>query len=91
MVNRNYKNGYSKELRIVNKLRERGCLAFRSAGSHSPIDVFGMDTITHEIVLIQSKLGKLTKQEEKAILEYGKGLEGIYMVHFKLIRSNEST
>ena len=39
MTNNNYKRGYTKEREIVNSFRKQGLIAYRSAGSHSPIDV----------------------------------------------------
>jgi Holliday junction resolvase len=38
----NYRRGYEIERKIVNMLRDEGYIAVRSAGSHSPIDVFGI-------------------------------------------------
>ena len=42
-MNKNYLKGVRKERKIVNIARNEGKLAFRSAGSHSPIDVFILD------------------------------------------------
>lgn len=39
----NYSRGYEIERKIVNDQRNNGCVAFRSAGSHSPIDVVYID------------------------------------------------
>lgn len=39
MPNANYIKGVKKERKIVNSNKANGCIAFRSAGSHSPIDV----------------------------------------------------
>jgi len=39
----NYQRGYEIERKIVNEHRKMGCVAFRSAGSHSPIDVVYVD------------------------------------------------
>lgn len=51
-----YRKGYEKELRLVHKYKADGCnIAFRSAGSHSPIDVVGIDSLRKKIYLIQSK------------------------------------
>ena len=65
MPNSAYKRGAEKERRIVNSFKAKGCLAFRSAGSHSPIDVFVLNPKSHEIKLIQSKLGKSYTQSFK--------------------------
>jgi len=36
----NYRRGYDSERDIVNRFRTLGFIAVRSAGSHSPVDVF---------------------------------------------------
>ena len=85
--NRNYKRGYEKERRIVNEARDRGCIAFRSAGSHSPIDVAIIDYNNAEIKLIQCKSTKKLKGgiepklKEKLERELG-FLNGTYTVRF---------
>lgn len=82
----NYKRGADKERRIVNRFREAGYLAFRSAGSHSPIDVFALNPKTHEIILVQSKLGKfLSNPAREKIIQEGKKLNGIYTLSFALM------
>lgn len=51
-----YRKGYEKELRLVHNYKAMGfSIAFRSAGSHSPIDVVAIDSINKKIKLIQSK------------------------------------
>jgi Holliday junction resolvase len=47
--------GIRKEQDIVKEARERGLLAFRSAGSHSPIDVCIIDKHQKKIFFIQCK------------------------------------
>lgn len=39
----------------MNSARENGCLSFRSAGSHSPVDVCIIDEKIRRIDFIQSK------------------------------------
>ena len=80
----NYRRGTDKERRIVNKFRARDCIALRSAGSHSIIDVVVIDYMNHEIKLIQSKLGYLSKRKKKEILDQGNALNGAYQVNFEL-------
>jgi len=64
MVNKNYQKGTRYERKLVNESREEGKIAFRSAGSHSPIDVVIIDTKNMKIWLYQCKKGKhnLTKK-----------------------------
>lgn len=54
--NRAYQKGVRKERRIIKELKNAGFdIAHRTAGSHSPIDVFGICRASKEIVFIQSK------------------------------------
>lgn len=85
-----YENGADKERRILNRLKRdypEGVGA-RSAGSHSIIDVWFLDPVTHTLKLIQSKLGKLSGPERARILEEGYKLSGLYLVKFELIEKN---
>jgi Holliday junction resolvase len=75
-----YRKGADKERRIVNKAREAGYLAFRSAGSHSPIDVFILNPTAHHIYLIQSKSSKMPESQKQKILEELKKYQGLYEV-----------
>ena len=82
--NRNYARGYEKERKIVNGLRSAGCLAFRSAGSHSPIDVFALDPQLKVILLIQSKPKSMPEAEKQRILENLKKYEGTFEVRVQV-------
>ncbi len=54
MPNHNYIKGRKKEYRKVSELKTLGCpIAFRSAGSHSPIDVVGINPEERTIMLVQ--------------------------------------
>lgn len=84
--NKNYNNGRAKEYRIANKLKEQGYdIAQRSAGSHSPIDVFAIDIEKKIIRLIQAKPASLSDNKKKKIEEDNKGLNGAFMVLFEVI------
>ena len=51
-----YKKGARKEYAIIEQLRKNGFyIAQRSAGSHSPIDIFAINKDTRTIKFIQSK------------------------------------
>ena len=51
-----YKQGARKEYYLVEQLRKQGYdIVFRSAGSHSPIDIVAISTKDKTIKLIQSK------------------------------------
>lgn len=58
-MNKNYRRGYVFENRLVNKLKKEGWpIAFRTAGSHSPIDVVAINGT--DICLIQCKAFKMS-------------------------------
>ena len=59
-----YAKGVRYERQIVNNAREKGKIAFRSAGSHSPIDVCIIDKESKRIQFIQAKA---TKASQKAL------------------------
>lgn len=65
MPNPKYIKGRKKEYSIVKREKEKGRLAFRTAGSHSPIDVISIDTNTKIIRLIQSKTNITNKEKDK--------------------------
>ncbi len=56
MPNKNYVKGRKKEYKICKRLREAGFeIVQRTAGSHSPVDVFAISKEEKVILLIQSK------------------------------------
>ena len=55
MSNKNYLKGVRLERQIVNHARKCGFIAFRSAGSHSPIDCTIIDPKTKRVRFIQAK------------------------------------
>jgi len=75
MPNKNYFNGRSKEYRTMEKLRKLGCdIVLRSAGSHSPIDVIGIDIKRNHIRFIQCKPRSMSDNKKKEILQQNIGL-----------------
>ena len=80
----NYQRGANKERRIVNFWRAKKCVALRSAGSHSIIDVVVISPHERVVRLIQSKLGKLSNKERERIKIEGEKLNGEYEVKFEL-------
>jgi Holliday junction resolvase len=55
MASKIYRRGADKERKLVKRAKEEGKIAFRSAGSHSPIDVCIIDHANRRIDLIQCK------------------------------------
>ena len=63
MTNHNYRKGADFERKIANKLRAKGYLVIRSAGTKSLVDLVALDLKVGKIMLIQLKNYKLTKPE----------------------------
>lgn len=61
-----YSQGYKLENRLVNDLKDLGFIAvWRSAGSHSPIDITALDSegCVHLFQLKKTKTGRFNKKE----------------------------
>lgn len=84
MPNRNYINGRKKEYRIVNAERREGCIAQRTAGSHSFFDVISINEDKRIIRLIQCKPSTMSDKDIALILEQNKGIDGHYTVIFEV-------
>jgi len=64
MPNKHYVKGRRKEYKIRKDLLEEGFdIVQRSAGSHSPIDVFAINNKTKEIIFVQSKPEGFNRKE----------------------------
>src|SRR3990167_6568293 len=83
MSNPNYIKGVAKERRLVNYAKAKGCIAFRSAGSHSPIDVVIIDPKKALIRFIQCKTGRHSEKEKKRADEGFNHLRQPYQVFFE--------
>lgn len=84
MPNANYVKGVRKERKLVNDAREAGLIAFRSAGSHSPIDVCIIDCAARRIHFIQCKTN--ISDNERSLLEKNlEGLNHIFDVDFHIL------
>lgn len=81
-----YRKGADYERKIINEARAEGKLAFRSAGSHSPIDCFICDSKTKRITLIQAKKGgkAISESQKKAISKELNYLNDEYQVAFEI-------
>lgn len=88
MPNSNYLRGVRKERAFVNEAREQGKIAFRSAGSHSPIDVCIIDPINKKIEFIQCKPGNFSERDKEKIFEKCpnlKFIDGLFEVSFGIM------
>ncbi len=85
-----YKKGRRKEYQIVADERKKGRITFRSAGSHSPIDVISIDTNKRIILLIQSKrvlsetMKAINPKLKKKLEADNEMLNGMYYVGFEV-------
>lgn len=84
MPNRNYIKGVKKERKIVNDARSKGFIAFRSAGSHSPIDVCIIDLEGHKIEFIQCKPDNYSQNSKFKLEEALMKLNHFFEVSFKV-------
>ncbi len=86
MGNKNYIKGRNKEYRIVHEEKENGAdIAFRSAGSHSPIDVVSINTLTHVIRFIQCKPEHMADKQKKKLADEQRKLNDIYRAEFVVL------
>lgn len=82
MVNTNYVKGRRKEYMVVHQERNKGCLSFRSAGSHSPIDVVSIDIEHKLITLIQCKPDSMPDKQKIKLEADNRSLNGTFNVSF---------
>lgn len=85
MPNKNYVNGRRKEYKLINIAKQGGCLSFRSAGSHSPIDVVIIDKKNRQIRLIQCKPNNISAAKKQRLLDEQKEINGIYYITFEVV------
>ena len=57
MPNKNYIQGRKYEYKAMEELREHGYWTLRSAGSHSPVDVIGVDLNHVRFIQVKSVKG----------------------------------
>lgn len=85
MPNKNYIKGRRKEYKIVKQLKDNGYeISQRSAGSHSPIDVFAINRTTRTIKLIQAKPDSMSDKKRQDILNENNWLNNVFRVEFSV-------
>lgn len=82
MPNPNYQKGVRFEREIVNAAKAEGMLSFRTAGSHSPVDVCIVDEKKKCIYFIQCKV---TKNSQKKLRDTFNNEEFGYRVVWKVL------
>ena len=86
MPNNNYLKGKAKEWRTCQKLIKEGFeIAQRSAGSHSPIDVWAVNKLTKVIKLVQCKPRSMSEKEKQKINYEYAWLNDAFRVEFEVI------
>ena len=85
MPNKNYINGAARERKIVNLFRSAGCMAFRSAGSHSACDLVAVNFFAKEIYFIQVKPKSMSDNKKNRIEQENNHLNGNFKCHFKCV------
>ena len=86
MPNKNYQKGRRKEYKICEHYRSLGYdIVQRTAGSHSPIDVFAINKKLKEIIWIQAKPDNFSDNATKKLYIENGWLDGIYRSSFIVI------
>ena len=86
MPNKNYVNGRRKEYKVMEQLRKIGCdIVFRSAGSHSAIDVIGIHRKMGHIICIQCKPKSMSDKKKDEIFGVNNWLNGVFTSTFEVI------
>ena len=84
MPNKNYLKGVRKERKLVNDARQHGLIAARTAGSHSPIDVFMIDKAKKIIVFVQCKPDSMSVKKKSIIQNELSWLNDKFEVYFRV-------
>jgi Holliday junction resolvase len=85
MPNKNYLKGRRKEYKIVNQFKEKGLIAQRTAGSHSPFDVIAINPKERRIFLVQAKPETMSENQKNKIKKENELLNGLFIVQFDVI------
>ena len=80
-----YKRGRAREYKIMNRLKEKGWLAIRSAGSHSPVDIVAINEKTREIWLIQVKPKSMSQSMKDILIAQSQAYNGFFKVRFGVV------
>jgi Holliday junction resolvase len=66
-MNTNYRKGRAKEYASMRLLEAAGYQTFRMAGSHSPVDVIGVDRLGLRLIQVKSGRANVTPQERETL------------------------
>jgi len=85
MPNPHYIKGRRKEYAVIKEAKSEGKIAFRSAGSHSPIDVVTIDPRFHNIEFIQCKPDNISELDKMRLEWQFHQLNDKFNVKFKVV------
>lgn len=86
MPNKQYVSGRRREYKLCNQLKKNGYnIVQRSAGSHSPIDIFAISHAKKIILFIQSKPDSMSDKEKKDLEDKHFWLNGEFTCKFEVI------
>ena len=79
-----YQRGRAKEYRAIEMLRSEGWTVGRSAGSHSPVDIFAARAGKVLLVQVKSKRARLDNEELRELVKWARAFNADAEVwHFK--------
>ena len=85
MSNKNYIEGRRKEYAVINEERAKGNIAFRTAGSHSFVDVISIDVIARVIKFIQCKSGEFSDVERNKLMFQYREMNNMFRCSFDVV------
>lgn len=84
MPNRQYERGRSREYRVMELLREEGWVVARTAGSHSPVDVFAARLGATLLVQVKNGKARVKAEEAKELVKWAEAFNADAEIwHFK--------
>jgi Holliday junction resolvase len=76
MVRTGYQRGRANEYRAMEQLRKDGWVVLRSAGSHSPLDLFAARNGERLLVQVKSGEGHMSDEQTKELIRWAKEFDG---------------
>jgi Holliday junction resolvase len=84
MPNLNYNKGRSREYAVMEILRKEGWTVGRSAGSHSPVDIFAAKLGTTLLVQVKNGTARVKENEAKELVKWAEAFNADAEIwHFK--------
>lgn len=84
MPNPNYNRGRSKEYKAMEMLKAEGWVVARSAGSHSPVDVFAAREGATLLLQVKNGKARVKAEEAKELVKWAEAFNADAEIwHFK--------